>query len=110
LRIWPPAQKRFYQKAYVTFRKIGFSQLTQDVVMPIGEKAVTEAFPNAQNKPRKKRYGQTEEVQFSRFRKNPTKKIEKDKPGMKENKKPIGKIEPEIFQGHCGFDMKIATI
>jgi len=67
--------------------------------MPIGEKAIPKTFPNAQHEPRKKGKRQSEKMQFSGLRKNPTKEIKNNKHRMKNDKKTIAKMEPEIFQG-----------
>ena len=66
--------------------------------MPIGEEAVAKTFPNAKHEPRKKGNRQSEKMQFSGLRKNPTKQIKYNKHRMKNDKNPIAKMEPEIFQ------------
>ena len=79
--------------------------------MPIGEKAIPKTFPNAQHEPRKKGKRQSEKMKFPGLRKNPTKKIKYNKHRMKNDKKPIAKMEPEIFQGLVWIlNLKIATM
>lgn len=64
--------------------------------MPIGQKAVTPAFPKSQNDPRSKSNEQRNQVEFSQFGMKPTEQIEKNQYRVEYIEKDVGYMKEKI--------------